>query len=149
MPDHHLAQLNVGRLVAPKDSPIVADFMDNLEAINAVADTAPGFIWRLQDDSGNATGIAVTEDDSFVINLSVWETIEDLHAYVYRSEHTPFVGRRREWFEPHAEPHMTMWWIEAGHVPRIDEAMARLELIRQNGPSLDAFTFKQTFPAPV
>ena len=148
MPDHHIAQLNVGRLVAARDSAVVADFMDNLDAVNALADAAPGFVWRLQDEAGNATGIPVTRDDMFIVNLSVWRSIEQLHAFVYETGHTPFIGRRLEWFERHDGPYMTLWWVEAGHAPSVEEAMARLAQVRTEGPTRDAFTFKQTFAAP-
>mgnify|MGYP003329304167 CR=1 FL=1 len=101
MPGHHLAQLNIGRLIAPRESPAGADFMDALDDINALADGASGFIWRLQDASGNATGITLTDDPRFIVNLSVWRSIDELHAYVYRSDHNPYIGRRLAWFERH------------------------------------------------
>jgi len=148
MSAYHLAQFNVARLLAPTDSPIVAEFMENLDPINALAEAASGFVWRLQTDEGNATSIRVSEDELFVINLSVWASVDQLHAYVYRSDHASFVSRRKEWFERSTEAYMVLWWISAGHVPDTEEAMEHLELLRRMGPSELAFTFKREFPPP-
>jgi hypothetical protein len=146
---HHLAQLNVGRALTPLDSPGMAEFMDLLEPINALADRAPGFVWRLQDDEGTgATGIKVTDDDQFIVNMSVWESIESLWAFVYDAEHLHVMRRRREWFERHAEPFMVLWWVPAGHVPTVEEAMARLARLQEGGPTPEAFTFKVRFDPP-
>lgn len=148
MAEHHLAQLNVGRLLGPTDSSVVAEFMANLEPINALAEAAPGFVWRLQTDAGNATDIKVLDDELFVINLSVWESVEHFHDYTYRSDHRLFLGRRKEWFEPATEATLVMWWIPAGGLPTIDEAMDRLATLRHEGPTAEAFTYKSPFPPP-
>ena len=148
MQDWHLAQANIARAVAPMDDPAMADFMAQLDAINALADRSPGFVWRLQSGSGNATDIAVTDDPLVILNMSVWESADVLFDYVYRTAHTPVMARRREWFEKPSKPHLVLWWVEAGHRPSVEEALTRLEMLAKRGPTPDAFTFKQRFPAP-
>ena len=139
----HLAQLNVGRLRAPMDDPIIDDFRTNLAPINALAEVSPGFVWRLQDDSGNATDIQVFDDELVIINLTVWESIEPLWSYVYGGGHLEVMRRRREWMAKLDEIHMALWWVPAGHIPTIEEAEERLNHLRTHGPSDRAFTFKQ------
>jgi uncharacterized protein DUF3291 len=145
---HHIAQLNVGRAVAPLDSPQLADFMAWLDAVNAIADRSPGFVWRLQGDNGNNTSLKVTDDALFIINMSVWESIDALHAFTYRSDHRKVFARRFEWFERADGPNMVLWWVAAGTIPSPDEALARLRLLAERGPTPDAFGFKSTFPPP-
>ena len=145
----HLAQLNIGRLRAPVDDPAIADFADNLDPINALADGTPGFVWRLQTEEGNATAIRPFPDDELMaINMSVWESMEALADYVYRSAHTSFLRRRSEWFERLRDVYLVLWWIPAGTVPTVDEALARLDHLRTFGPTPEAFTFRQPFPHP-
>jgi len=146
--DHHLAQLNIGRVRAPLDSPQLADFVAGLEPVNALADGAPGFVWRLQTEDGDATAIRAFDDDMLLVNMSVWESLDALAEFVYRSDHRAVMVRRREWFEQMAEPYLVLWWVEAGHLPTVDEAKDRLELLRRSGPSVEAFTFRSRFPAP-
>jgi hypothetical protein len=144
--EHHLAQLNVGRAVAPLDSGTMAEFMALLEPINALADRSPGFVWRLEDDEGTgATGIKVTDDDQFIVNMSVWESIGALWDFVYDSAHLDVMRRRREWFERFPRLYMVLWWVPAGHVPSVEEAIAKLELLEKRGPTPEAFTFKVRF----
>jgi hypothetical protein len=147
---HHLAQINVGRLVAPADSPVVAEFMEALAPINALADAAPGFVWRLQDEegTGGATAIQTSDDPLFIINMSVWESLETLREYVYKTVHVEYLRRRREWFEPHVELHLACWWVPAGSVPTPEEGLRRVALIREHGPGPEAFTLAKPFPAP-
>jgi hypothetical protein len=144
---HHLAQVNVARLLAPLDSPQLADFVAWLEPINRLADNSPGFVWRLQTADGDATGLRPFNDDWLIINMSVWESVEALDAYVYRSEHAGVFKRRREWFERLAEAHLALWWVPAGHLPSVSEAKERLDRLRAGGPSPEAFTLRQRFPA--
>ena len=144
----HIAQLNVGRAAAPLDDPAMADFMGALDRINALAEASPGFVWRLKTDAGNATDIKVTDDPLFIINMSVWESVEALFEFVYRSAHTPVMGRRREWFEQPGEAYMVLWWVPAGQVPTTEEALTRLAHLRAYGPSPHAFTFKERHPPP-
>lgn len=146
MATHHIAQLNVGRAVAPLDTATMAEFMALLDPINELADRSPGFVWRLEDEEGTgATGIKITDDDQFIVNMSVWESIDALWRFVYDSAHLDVMRRRREWFERFPRLYMVLWWVPAGHVPTTDEAMARLELLEERGPTPDAFTFKRRF----
>jgi len=144
----HIAQLNVGRLIAPTDSPAVTDFMAALDRVNALADHSPGFVWRLQSDSGNATDIQVSADPQFLVNMSVWQSVEALFDFVYRSSHTKVMMRRRDWFEQPAQPFLCLWWVPAGHIPTVAEAMARLDHLRAHGPTARAFGFREKYPAP-
>lgn len=144
----HLAQLNVGRAVAAPGSPELADFMAALDRINALAESSPGFVWRLQSASGNATDILVSEDPRALANMSVWSSVESLFAYVYRSGHTEVMQRRREWFEKPTEAYQVLWWIPAGHIPSVEEALERLTQLRREGPSPRAFTFGHRHPPP-
>lgn len=143
----HLAQLNVARALAPVDSPQLADFVNNLDRINALADTAVGFVWRLQSDSGNATDFRPMGDE-MLINMSVWEDLESLHHFVYRTAHVEIMRRRKEWFERMKDAYTVLWWVEAGVTPSVDEALERLEKLRQCGPTQQAFTFAQPFAPP-
>jgi hypothetical protein len=140
-----LAQLNVGRLLASLDSPAIAGFVAQLDAINRLADASPGFVWRLQTDAGNATSIRPTDDDLFLINMSVWRSLEELRAFTYVSAHVGVLGQRREWFERPAAPHLVLWWVAPGHRPTIEEALARLDRLRRDGPTPQAFTFRTPF----
>jgi hypothetical protein len=142
-----LAQVNIALPKEPVDSPLLADFAAALEPVNALADSSPGFVWRLQTDEGDATSIRAFEDERLIINMSVWETIEDLWRFVYDGGHLEVMRRRREWFEG-IESHMTLWWIPAGHIPGIEEARERIEHLARHGPTERAFTFKRRFPAP-
>ncbi|HXR93102.1 MAG TPA: DUF3291 domain-containing protein [Steroidobacteraceae bacterium] len=144
----HIAQLNVGRAVAPPGSPELADFMAALDRINALAESSPGFVWRLQSSSGNATDILVSEDPLFLINMSVWSSVESLFAFVYRSGHTEVMKRRREWFEKSVEAYQVLWWIPAGHIPAVEEALERLARLRREGPTEHAFSFNRRYPPP-
>jgi hypothetical protein len=146
--DWHIAQVNIAVLRAPLDAPELAGFVAQLEPINALADAAPGFVWRLQTDDGDATGIRAFRDDRIIVNLTVWRTIGQLADYVFASRHAEVLRRRREWFEKMAEAHLALWWIPAGTIPTVEEAERRLALLRERGPSPDAFTLRQRFPTP-
>lgn len=146
MARYELAQMNVARLRAPLDSPQLADFVGALDRINAVADGSTGFVWRLQDDSGNATALRPMGED-MIVNLSVWQDPQSLQAFVYRSDHVGVMRRRREWFEK-MELFMVLWWVPRGHRPTVDEGIERLNLLRSRGPDAGAFTFGNLFPAP-
>lgn len=148
MPQFHLAQLNVARLLAPVDSPQLADFVARLADINALADAARGFVWRFQTEDGDATALRPYDDDQIIVNYSVWESPEALRDYVFRGGHAEVMKRRREWFSRLAEAYVVLWWVPAGHRPTMVEARDRLELLRRSGPSPEAFTFKRIFPPP-
>lgn len=148
MASYEIAQLNVGRLVTPRDHPTVREFMEALDPINALAEASPGFVWRFQTDEGNATGYHPVPGDDLLINLSTWSSIEALHEFVYRSAHTPYVRRRREWFQATDEVIAALWWVPAGHRPSPAEALDRLETLRAHGPTPAAFTFHRRFEPP-
>jgi hypothetical protein len=148
MQQWHLAQLNVARAVAPVDGPELAEFVAGLDSINALADAAPGFVWRLAGADAGAPAAADEADPRLLLNMSVWTSAEALFEYVYKSAHTAFMLKRRQWFEKPVQPHMVLWWVPAGHQPTLNEALERLELLRKNGPSAQAFTFKRRFPVP-
>lgn len=147
MSRYHLAQLNIAVLKAPLESPLLADFVANLDRINALAEAAPGFVWRLQTDAGNATALRPLGDDT-IINLSVWQDVDSLSRYVYQSAHVEIMRRRREWFERMAEASTVMWWVPAGHRPAVAEALERLALLTKGGPAPEAFTFRHAYPPP-
>jgi hypothetical protein len=150
MPDvqWELAQLNIALPVAALESAAMADFVAALDPINAVADAAPGFVWRLQTDEGDATGISGFGDERLIVNLSVWTSLEALGEFVYRTAHVEVMRRRREWFDRMSTAYTTLWWVPAGHRPSVSEAEERLETLRRDGPSTFAFTFREAFPAP-
>ena len=142
---HHLAQLNIGRMLAAIDDPIMAEFVANLDRINALADGASGFVWRLQSDSGNATEFRPFADEMLIVNMSVWESLETLKDYVYKSAHAEIMRNRRQWFEKMDEVFTVLWWIPAGTIPTVEEAKARLESLRQHGETPYAFSFRRSF----
>ena len=148
MATHHLAQVNIGRLRAPVDAPQTEAFMAALDPINALADTATGFVWRLQTDEGNATSVPFNDDPMVIMNMSVWESIDALSDFVYRTAHTHVLRRRAEWFHRSVEAYLALWWVPVGHRPSVEEAAARLDTLRANGPTPYAFTFRERFPAP-
>jgi hypothetical protein len=146
--DWQLAELNIARLRAPMDDPATKDFADGLDEINALADSSPGFVWRMQTEDGNATSIQAFEDELVITNMSVWESIEALGDYVYRSGHVSFLRRKREWFSKYGSAYMVLWWVPAGIRPTIGEALERLALLDREGPTRRAFTFGKPFPPP-
>ena len=142
--EFHLAQLNVGIIKYPKDSPEMAEFVNALDEINALAEGSDGFVWRLKDDAGNAMSYSLFDDETLP-NMSVWRDRESLFNYVYKSAHTPFLARRKEWFQMPKQGTMVLWWVPVGHEPTLEEAAKRLEYLREHGPTLQAFTFKRAF----
>jgi heme-degrading monooxygenase HmoA len=145
---YYLAQVNVARMLAPLDEPLMAEFVAQLGPVNALADRSPGFVWRLQTEGGDATSVRAYDDDLIIVNMSVWESLEALTAFVYASAHRPVMRRRREWFSRFDGPYMALWWAPAGHIPSVEEARDRLDHLRDHGPTPFAFTFRQAFPAP-
>ena len=153
MSNWHIAQMNVGVTVEATDHPQLADFMNQLDEINALADLAPGFVWRLQSDSGNATDIEPPktehwENPNFIVNMSVWDSVESLFDFVYKTAHRLVMARRREWFDKPATQYQVLWWVPAGHRPTVEEGLARLAKFQADGPTAEAFSFKARFPAP-
>jgi len=144
----HLAQLNIGRIRAPMTDPLMDGFVAELEPVNALADSTPGFVWRLQTEAGDATAIRPYDDDTILINMSVWETIEALKTFVYRTHHADVMRQREKWFERLDTYFVVLWWIPAGTMPTVLEAKLRLDHLRQQGESFYAFSFKKVFPPP-
>ena len=145
MSEHHLAQLNIAKMKYPIESPEMADFVARLEDVNVLADGSPGFVWRLQTEEGDATAIDYFGAD-YLVNMSVWEDVDSLHAYVYRSAHTEVMALRKQWFDRMDEVYSVLWWVPAGTIPTVEQAGERLQNLRLKGPTENAFTFKQVFP---
>jgi hypothetical protein len=151
--EHVLAQVNIGRLRAPLDRPVLAGFMAALDPVNALADAAPGFVWRLQTEDGNATAVRAFEWDQagsagVIMNMSVWESVEALAAFVYSDGHRQVLRRRREWFERMEVAYTALWWVPRGHTPTTGEAEDRIRHLRLHGPTPEAFTLRSHFPPP-
>ncbi|MEA2145579.1 MAG: hypothetical protein QOG59_1166 [Solirubrobacteraceae bacterium] len=146
---HQLAQVNIALARDPLDAPLLADFIDALGPVNARADRAPGFVWRMQTEDGDATSIRGFGDDPrLIINLTVWESLEAMRDFVYRNpQHVAVMRRRREWFE-RLDLHAVLWWVPVGHRPTVAEAEERLEHLRSHGPTSIAFTFRHHFDSP-
>jgi len=144
----HLAQVNIARALAPLDSPVMTGFVARIAEINALAETSPGYVWRFQDDTGNALYVRPYDDPNMLFNLSVWQTPDHLKAYVYRSAHVEVMRQKQQWFEHSDEAILALWWIPAGALPTVDEAKARLAHLRQHGASAHAFGFREIFPPP-
>jgi Domain of unknown function (DUF3291) len=147
MSRYELAQLNVGILTGPLDSPPLADFVANLERVNALAEQSPGFVWRLQTEEGDATALRPL-GENMLVNMSVWKDVASLRNYVYRSAHAEIMSRRKEWFQRMREAYFVLWWVKEGHRPSIAEAISKLELLRTTGPTAEAFTFRQAYLPP-
>lgn len=145
---YHLAQINIGRILAPTDDPKLEGFMSQLDAINALADAAPGFVWRLQSASGNATDIVYNEDPFVLLNMSVWESVEALRNFTYKTAHAGVLRDRAKWFEKMDKPYYCLWWIPAGHIPTVAEGRERLEHYQKNGATPYSFWFSKEFPQP-
>lgn len=145
---YHIAQVNIARARAPLDDPLMRGFVEQLEALNRLAEGSPGFVWRLQTEEGDATSLRVYDDPSMMINLTVWESIEALHAFSYGGDHVRVYAERNQWFETLDTPSLALWWVDAGHIPTTEEAKGRLELLAERGPTPDAFAFKHRFPVP-
>ncbi len=148
MTQWHLAQINIGRLVAPRGDPRVQPFFDALDAVNALADTSEGFVWRLQTEAGNAMDISYSPDPLLAVNMSVWRDADSLFAFVYRSAHTPVMAKRRDYFQRFESAYQALWWVPAGEIPTVNDGLSRLWMLDRFGPSPHAFTFKARYPAP-
>lgn len=143
----HLAELNVGRLLAPPGDPRVKDFIDNLDRINALAERMPGFVWRLTGAGNNAIDLRLGGDPNVMVNMSVWETAAQLETYVFGTLHAKFYRRRQEWFDLMERPHFVLWRVEEGHRPTLDEAMERLDHLTKHGPTEQAFGWAEAIGA--
>ena len=143
-----IAQFNIATALYPHDDARMSDFFAQLDEINELADQSPGFVWRLQSESGNATDIQVDDDPLLIVNMSVWQSIDALFEFAYRSAHRGVMADRKRWFKRPDAPYQVLWWVTAGHIPTVEEGAARLRLLSETGPSADAFTFKSRFPSP-
>ncbi len=148
MPSFELAQINIARMIAPLDDPRLADFVAQLEPVNALADSAPGFVWRLQSEEGNATSLGYNDDPFILVNMSVWESVEALKQFTYGAHHIGVFRDRAKWFEKMTAPQYCLWWVPAGHRPTIAEGRERLEHYQKHGATEYAFWFQKWFPAP-
>jgi hypothetical protein len=148
MSKYHLAQINIARMLAPIDDPIMADFVALLPPVNAMADVSRGFVWRLQTEEGDATSLKVYDDDMVIVNMSVWESVESLREYAYKSAHAGVMRDRKRWFEKFEGPYYALWWVPAGHIPTTEEGKERLDHLREHGNTAYAFSFKNVFPVP-
>ncbi len=142
----HVAQVNIARMKADLEDPVMAGFAARLDEINALADGSPGFIWRLQTEAGNATYLRPYDDDRILFNLSVWESIDDLRRFVFRTVHVELMRQRRAWFDKLDSAYLALWWVPAGHEPGVDEAKKRLAHLQAHGPTPFAFSFQTNFP---
>lgn len=147
--DYHLAQINIAKMKAPLNDPIMAEFANALDEVNVVAEKSPGFIWRLKTASGNATELQAYADPTILVNISVWQSVEQLKTYVYRSLHSDFFVRRRKWFKKYQGEHFAMWWIHAGHLPTVEEGKAKLEHLELHGDTPECFTFGKPYSSPM
>ena len=145
MSEYHLAQVNIAKMLADVDDPIMKDFVDNLEAVNGIADFSPGFVWRLETDEGDATSMRVFDDNMLLVNMSVWGSIDELKKFVYESFHIEILKRKKEWFSKFDGVFQVMWWIKAGHIPDVEEAKARLSYLQEHGETEFAFSFRKSF----
>ena len=146
--EYHLAQVNIAKMHADIDDPIMSGFAQRLNEINALADGSKGFVWRFQTETGDATYLRPFDDKRILFNMSVWETVEDLKNYVYTSKHLELLKSKANWFTKLGEAHLALWWIQKGHDPSVEEALEKLRFITDKGPTPDAFTFAQPYPSP-
>ena len=149
MSGFELAEINIARLVAPLDHPQIADFVADLDRINALADSSDGFVWRLKSESGDATDIAYNDDPFIILNMSVWTSPQTLREFTYKSGHVEVYRKRQQWFHKPDQASYCLWWVPAGHRPSVAEARERLEHYRKHGPTEYSFWFNQLFPAPI
>ncbi|SHJ12876.1 DUF3291 domain-containing protein [Pseudozobellia thermophila] len=142
MNEYHLAQVNIARMLAPIDSEVMQDFVNNLDRINGLAEKSIGFVWRLEGDEGNATALRIFEDDFLIVNMSVWRSKEALFNFTYASQHVGVLKRKKEWFHKMTDRHMCLWYVPAGTEPTPADAKLRLRYLNEHGDSPYAFGFK-------
>lgn len=142
-----LAELNIATAKASMDNPLLTEFVDNLDRINEVAEQCHGFIWRLKDDSGNATNIQVFDNPNTIVNISVWKDVDSLKYFMFKTDHINFFKKKAQWFEKPTQASYVLWWIDSDKMPTIEQALSKLEQLRANGETPEAFSFKQTFEA--
>lgn len=149
MKKYHLAEINIAKIKGVDiNDPIMKEFVDNLDKVNEIAEKAPGFVWRLKGENNNATNLNPYNDEQIIINVSVWESMETLEDFMYKTFHSEFLKRRKEWFVTYGKAHTAMWWIPEGHIPTLKEATDKLDDLQKNGASVDSFDFRIKFSAP-
>jgi hypothetical protein len=150
MVEYQLAEINIARMkgVAISD-PIMKEFVDNLGKVNEIAEQSEGFVWRLKDEDNNATNLNPYNDEQVIVNVSVWDSIESLEHYMYKTFHSEFLKRRKEWFQSFGQVSTAMWWIKKGEIPDINQAMEKLDYLQKSGASEIVFNFKQKYPKPI
>lgn len=146
---YHLAQLNLARLKAPKGDPLTEEFFNAIPAINTLAEAQPGFVWRLVGEVKDHTDVPFFLDPHLVVNISLWKDVESFRHFVYKSGHVQYIKRKKEWFQPFDGPFAVLWWVEAGEIPTLAQAKEKLELLKQDGPTQQAFDLHNLFQAPV
>ncbi|MBE1300117.1 MAG: DUF3291 domain-containing protein [Alteromonadaceae bacterium] len=146
--DYYLAQLNIAKTLAPLESPKLKEFVDNLDRINGIAESSPGFVWRLKDDTGNATEISAFDDPNIIVNMSVWQDIQSLKQFMFKTDHASFLMRREQWFEKPTQPTYVLWWVPKSHTPTLDEAKQKLAHLREHGDTEHAFSMRKVYAAP-
>jgi hypothetical protein len=144
---YQLAQINIAKAQAPMDSDIMSGFVNRIDEINALAENSPGFVWRQQTEDGDATSIQAYDDPNIIVNMSVWEDIESLKSFVYKSMHVDLIRDRDAWFDKMVTVHQTLWWIPSNTLPTVEEGISKLVMLEKNGPTPNAFTFAKNFPA--
>lgn len=144
----NIAQANVATMITGYDDPLMADFMEELDIVNATADETPGFVWRFVEDDDGAEVAGVFGDDKLLFNMSVWGSVEALETWAYSGRHLDVVRKRTKWFEKPTRPPLALWWIDNDHIPTVKEARDRFHLLWEQGPTADAFTFRSHFPPP-
>jgi len=149
MSQYFIAEINIAKMKGVDiNDPIMKEFVENLDAVNQIAEKSEGFVWRLKDENNNATSLNPYNDETIIINVSVWKSIETLENFMYRTFHSDFLKRRKEWFLTYGSAHTAMWWIPEGHIPTMQEAVDKLSFLQTNGPSPNSFDFRHKFPAP-
>ena len=145
MGQYNIAQVNIGRIRAELSDPVMAGFVNRLDEINALAESSPGFVWRLAGAENNATYLRPFEDAWMILNMSVWDSVEHLWQFVYQTSHRELLRQRHAWFEKLTNVYAALWWVPAAHFPSVDEAKQRLTHLEKNGPTQFAFTFQKLF----
>lgn len=150
MAEYQLAEINIARMKGVTiNDPIMKEFVDNLDKVNEIAEKSGGFVWRLKDEDNNATNFNPYNDEQIIVNYSIWDNIETLEHYMYKTFHSEFLKRRKEWFQTFGQVSTAMWWVKKGEIPDITEAMEKLDYLQKNGASEIVFNFKQKFPKPL
>ena len=146
---YQLAQINISRMIGVNiNDPIMKEFVDNLDKVNNLAEHSEGFVWRLKDENNDATSFNPYNDEQVIINISVWESIASLETFVFKTLHTDFLKRRKEWFQKFGKVSTAMWWISEGDFPSVENAVELLDYLQKNGPSQKVFNFRNKYAPP-